>query len=703
MALQPLRKACVLLTMAAALAGCASLHRRGGASPESAAAPRTAQASAPVGPAPASLQEFIASVRGRSITAGVERPSPNLQLAEKADPVLRRALEDLAHGRTAVRHVAVAAAYLRLGIRDLAFDHFTAATALDAFDGAAYDGLARLWRDWGFPELGLVDAHRAVYRLPQSAAARNTLGTVLQALGLLAEARRAYVAAIALDPRAAWALNNLCSVDLALGRPLDAAGSCRRALALDPALLAARRNLVRRRIGWRGAGGAGAGRGEAARMSTMPAQPRAPILAHPAAPATLAEAGLPLDLVVQLSLKTLNYAGDLTGTELGRRLGLRFTVIEPAIDLLRSQRQVEVVSGSMVGPPSYGYRITDAGRARASLFLEQNHYLGVAPVPLAHYTSYLRAFRQALPRRKITRREVRAAFGHLVLSERVIDEIGPAVHAAHSMFVYGPPGNGKTVICQALRNLLEGELAIPHAIEVEGHIIRVFDPVVHEELPLHETGSLVSAHAADDFRWARCRRPVVTVGGELTLEALDLAYMPNQGFYRAPVQALANGGVLVVDDFGRQRCAARDLLNRWIVPLESRVDYLTLQTGQKFELPFLALAAFATNIRPRDLVDEAFLRRIRYKVFAASPSVEEFAAIFQNCCVDRSIEFDRGLVDRLLQDIYRPRRIPLRGCHPRDLIEQALSLAAYLNQPQRLTFALLQAACDSYFVDDGEE
>jgi len=432
----------------------------------------------------------------------------------------------------------------------------------------------------------------------------------------------------------------------------------------------------------------------------MPAHHRAPILPHPPAPATLAEAGLPIDLLVQLAIKTLNFGGDLTGSELGRRLGLRFSAIEPAIDMLRSQHHVEVISGSMLGPASYGYRITDAGRKRALLSLEQNHYVGVAPVPLAHYTSYLRAFRQSLPRR-ISRREVRAALSHLVLSDRVIDEIGPAVNAAHSLFVYGPPGNGKTVICQGLRNLLEGEVAIPHAIEVEGQIIRVYDPVVHEELPVSEPTSLLDGHSGD-VRWARCRRPLVTVGGELTLESLELAYMPVAGFYRAPVQALANGGVLVIDDFGRQRCPARDLLNRWIVPLESRVDYLTLQTGQKFELPFIVLAAFATNIRPRELVDEAFLRRIRYKVFAESPAIEDFAQIFRNCCVERDIEFDRALVDRLLQDIYRPRRIAMRGCQPRDLVEQALSLADYRNEPRRLTFALLQAACDSYFIDDGE-
>ncbi len=436
-------------------------------------------------------------------------------------------------------------------------------------------------------------------------------------------------------------------------------------------------------------------------MTAMPVYHRSPILGHPPAPGTLAETGLPLDLMVQLTLKTLHFGGDLTGNELSRRLGLRFSAIEPAIDLLRNQHQVEVIRGSMVGPPAYDYRVTDAGRRRAALFLEQNHYVGVAPVPLAHYTSYLRAFRQALPRRA-SRHEVRAAYSHLVLSDRVIDEIGPAVNAAHSLFVYGPPGNGKTVICQGLRNLLQGEVAIPHAIEVEGQIIRIFDPVVHEELPIAEPTSLIDEHAHDQ-RWARCRRPVVTVGGELTLESLELAYLPAAGFYRAPVQALANGGVLVIDDFGRQRCHPRDLLNRWIVPLESRVDYLTLQTGQKFELPFIVLAAFATNIRPRELVDEAFLRRIRYKVFAESPSVDDFVRIFINCCDERGIGFDRSLVDRLLQEVYRPRRIPMRGCQPRDLIDQALSLADYRNESRALTFPLLQAACDSYFIDDGEE
>jgi len=195
---------------------------------------------------------------------------------------------------------------------------------------------------------------------------------------------------------------------------------------------------------------------------------------------------------------------------------------------------------------------------------------------------------------------------------------------------------------------------------------------------------------------------MVMVGGELTLETLELAYSPTMGFYTAPVQAVANGGVLVIDDFGRQKCSARDLLNRWIVPLESRVDFLTLNTGQKFELPFMVLVVFATNIRPADLVDEAFLRRIHYKVFAESPTIADFKQIFENCCRDREIKYDAALVDHLLENYYRPRHIALRGCHPRDLIDQALAQASYLGEPRQLTNDLLEAACASYFVDDTE-
>ncbi len=422
---------------------------------------------------------------------------------------------------------------------------------------------------------------------------------------------------------------------------------------------------------------------------------------HPRAPMTLEASGLTLDLMIQLLLKLLHYSGELSGIEIARRLGVEFPVVEPAIDFIKRLHQCEIVGGAGIGGPSYRYRITDAGRQRALLFMESSQYVGAAPVPLKQYVAYLESYRQAMPR-AITRARVREAFSHLVLSDRVLDQVGPAIGAAHSMFVYGPPGNGKTVIAQAIRNLLEGELAVPHAIEVEGSIIRVFDPVNHEPIASEERGESLSLFDRPDARWVRCRRPMVMVGGELTLESLELAYSKTTGFYSAPIQVVANGGVLVIDDFGRQRCSARDLLNRWIVPLESRVDFLTLNTGQKFELPFLLLVVFATNIRPQELVDEAFLRRIHYKVFAESPTVADFKHIFQMCCAARDIDYDEQVVDNLLNNYYRPRKIALRGCHPRDLIEQALAQAAYLGEERKLTDQALDAACASYFVDDTE-
>jgi len=417
------------------------------------------------------------------------------------------------------------------------------------------------------------------------------------------------------------------------------------------------------------------------------------------APKSLAQAGLSSDLMTQLVLKTLHFAGELTGTELAKRLGLPFHVIEPVVSASKQQYHLDL-SGGALGAPSYTYRITDAGRARALLFLEQNHYVGVAPVPLLQYRRYMEAFKAATPH-QVTRAEVRKAFSHLVIGQRVMDQLGPAVNAGHSMFVYGPPGNGKTVISQAIHNLLEGEILVPHALEVEGSIIRFFDPVNHE--PIEEAPNETLDLGDDaDRRWVRCRRPRVMVGGELGLDQLELSYSPSLGFYRAPVQAVANGGVLVIDDFGRQACSPRELLNRWIVPLESRVDFLTLQTGQKFDFPFMTMIVFATNIKPAELVDEAFLRRIHYKIFAESPSRAEFLKIFENSCREHDLEFRPGVVDSLLANYFKPRQIQLRGCQPRDLIRQVISLAEYLGEPPELSSELLEAACAAYFVDDRE-
>lgn len=419
----------------------------------------------------------------------------------------------------------------------------------------------------------------------------------------------------------------------------------------------------------------------------------------PPAPASLEAAGLTLDLVLQLALKTLYFSGDLTGGAIAQRLGVAYSVAEPALGTLKALDLCEIVGSGLIGGPSYRHRITDAGRVRAQAFLEQNRYAGVAPVPLAQYRRYMEAF-AAPPSSPITRDRLRRAFSQLVVGDTMLDQLGPAINAGRSMFIYGPPGNGKTAIARSLGALAPGHVAIPRTIEVEGHLIQLFNPVSHDAVDGPADPDGLDAPLPFDARWVPCRRPLVAVGGELKLEALDLQFNAATGLYQAPVQMIAGGGILLVDDFGRQSCPPRALLNRWIVPLENRVDYLTLQSGLTFSMPFTPLVVFATNLRPSDLVDEAFLRRIQYKIRVTSPTPAEFIRIFENCCWTLGLAFDRRLVEQLLQVRFEPQRVPLRGCHPRDLIQQALSLAAYRGEPRELTLELLLAACDSYFVDD---
>jgi len=415
----------------------------------------------------------------------------------------------------------------------------------------------------------------------------------------------------------------------------------------------------------------------------------------PDAPKTIEDTGLPSELVYQVITRTMHSTGAQTGSELAHRLGVTFAVIEPCLELLKRDRHCEIAGGA-IAPQSYVYRLTEAGHARAAEFSEHCQYVGSLPVPLTQYTAYMAAFHQAATPH-VTRQAVRDAFKNLVLSDRVLDQLGPAIAARHSLFLYGPPGNGKTKIAQTIGDLLPGEIAIPHAIAVERDIIRVYDPMNHEEIGNSNHRSF-SYETARDNRWVRCRRPVVTVGGELTLDSLELGYLAGSGFYRAPLQTLANGGVLIIDDFGRQRSSPSEILNRWIVPLESRIDHLVLQTGQKFEMPFETLIVFATNLNPLELLDESFLRRVRYKVYAESPTHEDFVAIFQRCCEERGLTFDRAVVENLIATELESRHVQLRGCQPRDLIEHSLSLAAYIEQPNELSAELLSAACATYFL-----
>ena len=383
---------------------------------------------------------------------------------------------------------------------------------------------------------------------------------------------------------------------------------------------------------------------------------------HPTAPQTLEESGLTLDLVLQLVLKMLHFSGELTGTELSRRIGLAFRVLSPAIDLLKAEQQLMIVGGGFVGGASYRYRITDAGRTRAALFLRTAITSASRPCRWRSTTRTCEAFRAAAPG-NATQERIRRAFSHLVISDRVLDQLGPAINAGHSMFVYGPPGNGKTVISQAIRSLLDGDIVIPHALEVEGKIVRRLRSRQSRGRCRMPTSTASTAASTHDRRWVRCRRPMVMVGGELTLDALDLSYSRPPASTARPCRRSPTAACSSSTISAGRRARRRDLLNRWIVPLESRVDFLTLQTGQKFEMPFMMLVVFATNIRPAELVDEAFLRRIQYKIFAESPTTRISPGSSRTTAATSASTFeagrDRTLARRVLPSAqHRAPRLP---------------------------------------------
>jgi len=419
----------------------------------------------------------------------------------------------------------------------------------------------------------------------------------------------------------------------------------------------------------------------------------------PPPPATIADSGLHPDTLAQLLLKTL-LGGEASGSALSERLRVPYSLLEALVQHARVEKLVEVRGASGLGSAGYRYALTDLGRDRAQQYLDVCRYVGPAPVSLAQYNAYVRACMAA--RAPIDRERLATGFDHLVVNRAMFDQLGPAVNSGKALFLYGAPGNGKTVVAQGIGRALGADMFVPHAIDVDGQVITMFDPVNHQRAAAVDQGVSVIANATHDQRWERIRRPVVVVGGELTLEMLDLSFNPISKFYEAPIQLKANGGVFVVDDFGRQRIPPRDLLNRWIVPLESRVDYLTLHTGRKFEVPFNVFIVFATNLKPESLADEAFLRRIPYKVLAKNPTVDEYCQIFELNCRKRGLPFDPVMVEYLERRYYQPRKLQMRACHPRDLVEQVVDICRYQNRAPVITRELLDAACSSYFLEETE-
>ena len=415
----------------------------------------------------------------------------------------------------------------------------------------------------------------------------------------------------------------------------------------------------------------------------------------PQAPASFDDIGLSAETVSALVVKWLD-RGEATGLQLARSLCLPYGILEPLIERLRTEQLVEVKRASGIGTAGYALALTDSGRDRARRLMQICSYVGPAPVPVAQYIAFMTVLGAERP--LIDADRVAKGFSHLIVAPEMLDQLGPAINARRALFLYGAPGNGKSVMGDGIGRALGGNIYVPTAIDVDGEIITVFDPVTHVPTGAADEGIIVRADDEVDARWIRVRRPVLTVGGELTLEMLDLRFNAIAGFYDAPLQLKANGGVLVVDDFGRQRVPAKDLLNRWVVPLESRVDYLGLHTGRKFQVPFDVMVVFATNLDPASLADEAFLRRIPYKVLAKDPTLEQFSRIFAMNCQRHAVEFDQAHVDHLFSRYYVGRKIPMRACHPRDLLDQIAAMCRYRNRPVEVSAELLDAACATYFV-----
>jgi predicted ATPase with chaperone activity len=430
-----------------------------------------------------------------------------------------------------------------------------------------------------------------------------------------------------------------------------------------------------------------------------------PAVLRPPAPDTLEDTGLSTEFITELLLKTLYVQGARTGQQLMEVVRLPFDFIDQRMLELQQRRFVEVRGASGIGRGGYVFELGGEGRNRAREALASSQYVGPAPVPLDQYRQW--TANQSIALAHVTRDMVREGFRKLVLDEAMHDMLGPAINSAKSLFLYGAPGNGKTYISETIAGLLGGHLYIPHALEVDGQVLLLYDPVHHRLSPKEEPETTIMGQpswlkttAGYDRRFVRIARPVVLVGGELTLDQLDLKYDPHAKMYQAPFQLKSNGGVLILDDFGRQRVPPRDLLNRWIVPLEKRIDFLTLHTGGKFPVPFDSLLIFATNLAPSELVEEAFLRRIHYKIHVLDPDGGEYREIFRRCCAERGILYDEAAVRYVYLEYYKRLGPSPRKCHPRDILDHLLDLARFLEQEPRLTPELIDRACQSYFLDE---
>jgi hypothetical protein len=423
----------------------------------------------------------------------------------------------------------------------------------------------------------------------------------------------------------------------------------------------------------------------------------------PPEPESLEQTGLADSLVEQLIVKILYFRGDVYGQDLSSAIGLKFSVIQEIVETLKLRHLVQVKKSLGMGSVASQFSLTETGRARAREHLESNQYAGPAPVPIDQYVDLVR---QQRPREGwLTKDALAKAFKGMVVTERILSQIGPAVSAAGSLLLYGKPGDGKTYLIESLANLESSPMFLPYAIECQGNIVQLYDPIYHQRVDADEEPSVltVAVERSYDRRWAKCKRPFIVSGGELSMDMLDLRYNATSKIYEAPFQLKANNGIYLIDDFGRQRATPAEVLNRWIVPMERRVDYLSFLTGGKMTAPFDAFLVFSTNLNPSDLGDEAFLRRIQYKMLLRGPAENEFIRIFENFCALRKLPYAREMVTRFIEKRYRRTGRPFRRCHPRDVLSHALNLIHFEKLPYALSDEILDRAYESCYVQEAQD